>query len=399
MIFRDDYIQTIEPYIDKPIVKILSGIRRCGKSTIFEMIKETLLKRGISDEQIIQRRYTQMNLALDRTKEGMYEDLKGNLPEGKKVYLLLDEVQEIDGWEQVVNSLLEETDADIYVTGSNSKLMSSEISSYLTGRYVTIAVYTLSFSEYIKFHDGRNLSEADLLERYIKMGGFPFIAANDFDEKSAYQIINDIYNTVVSRDIVTRHKIAKPELFDRVVRYVIENIGQTFSAASVSKFLKSENRTISVESVYNYIKWLCEAFIIYPCRRYDLQGRAVLKTQEKYYLADISLKYSLLGYNRKMLPGILENIVFLEMKRRGYEVYVGKNNAFEIDFVGLRYGEKIYVQVCVQLPPGSDRETANLEKIKDNYPKYIVTLNKLDCGNENGIKIVYLPDFFKSEIW
>lgn len=399
MIFREDYIQALEPYIDKPIVKILCGIRRCGKSTIFEMLKETLSGMGVSDEQIIQRRYTQMGLALDRSKEGMYADLKKSLPDGKKGYLLLDEVQEIDGWEEVVNSLLEDSDTDIYVTGSNSKLMSSEISTYLTGRYVTIPVYTLSFEEYLKFNETGSLSEAALLERYIKMGAFPFISANLFDERSAYQIVNDIYNTVVSRDIVTRHKISKPDLFDRVVRYIIENVGQTFSATSVSKFLKSENRTISVETVYNYIKWLCDAFIIYPCRRYDLQGKGVLKTQEKYYLADISLKYSLLGYNRKMLPGILENIVFLEMKRRGYDVYVGKNNSAEIDFVGIRYDERIYVQVCVQLPDGSAREVANLEKTGDHYSKYVVTMNRLDCGNENGIRIVYLSDFLLAKQW
>lgn len=399
MIFREDYIQALEPYIDKPIVKILCGIRRCGKSTIFEMVKETLSGRGVPDEQIIQKRYTQMDLALDKTKQGMYTDLKKSLPDGRKGYLLLDEVQEIDGWEEVVNSLLEEADTDIYVTGSNSKLMSSEISTYLTGRYVTIPVYTLSFAEYLKFNEGNSLSAQALLERYIKMGAFPFIAANSFDERSAYQIVNDIYNTVVSRDIVIRHKISKPELFDRVVRYIIENVGQTFSATSISKFLKSENRTISVETVYNYIKWLCDAFIIYPCRRYDLQGKGILKTQEKYYLADISLKYSLLGYNRKMLPGILENIVFLEMKRRGYDVYVGKNNSAEIDFAGMRYDERIYVQVCVQLPAESAREVENLEKIDDHYSKYVVTMNKLDCGNENGIKIVYLADFLLAKQW
>ena len=219
------------------------------------------------------------------------------------------------------------------------------------------------------------------------------MALSDYDEKSAYQIVNGIYHTVISRDVVRRHRIVKQDLFDRVVRYIIENMGKTFSASSISKFLKSEHRTVSPESIYNYIRWLNEAFIIYPCHRYDIQGKAILKTQEKYYLADISLKYSLMGYSRKMLDGALENIVFLELKRRGYDVYIGKNEAKEIDFVAERNGERIYVQVCVRLPEDSDREVGNLMEIKDHYPKYVVTTDPLDVGNENGIKILHLADF------
>ena len=251
----------------------------------------------------------------------------------------------------------------------------------------------MSFSEYLKFKSKSQLSKRELLNKYIRFGGFPVVALNEYESNTAYQIVNGIYYTVVSRDIVNRHRIHKQELFDRVVKYVVENTGKTFSANSISKFLKSENRQLSNESIYNYLRWLEQAFIIYPCRRYDLQGKNILKTQEKYYLADVSLKYALFGYNRNMLDAVMENIVYLELKRRGYDVYVGKLGSKEIDFVGILRDEKIYVQVCAQLPENSDRETANLKDIPDNYPKYVVTLNDLDVGNDEGIKIVHLQDF------
>ena len=399
MINRPDYIEAIEPFIDKPLVKILAGVRRCGKSTIFEMLKEEFLRRGVSMDHIICKRYTEMDIPENITAKQMYDELAAAMADKGHCYLLLDEIQEIDGWEKAVNSLLESTDADIYVTGSNSKLMSSEISTYLTGRYVSIPVYTLSFKEYLAFKQDSSLSRRELLEDYIRFGGFPIVALSEYDEQSAYQIVNGIYHTVVSRDIVKRHRINKQDLFDRVVKYIIENMGKTFSANSISTFLKSEHRKVSVESIYNYLRWLEQAFIIYPCARYDLQGKSILKTQEKYYLSDVSLKYALLGYNRKMLDGAMENIVFLELKRRGYDVFIGKNDTKEIDFVATRRAERIYVQVCVQIPETSDREVGNLMEIRDHYPKYVVTLNEMDTGIENGIKIVHLADFLLAEAW
>jgi hypothetical protein len=399
MIDRPDYIQAIRPYIDQPLVKILAGVRRCGKSTIFEMLKQELVRRGVSEANILHKKYTEMDIPENISAKQMYDELIASMAGKGRCYLLLDEIQEVPGWERAVNSLLEGTDADIYVTGSNSKLMSSEISTYLTGRYVTIPVYTLSFKEYLDFKAGSPLSRRELLDEYIRFGGFPIIALGNYEPQPAYQIINGIYHTVVSRDIVKRHRINKQDLFDRVVRYIIENVGKTFSANSISNFLKSEHRKVSVESIYNYLRWLEQAFIIYPCQRYDLQGKSILKTQEKYYLSDISLKYALLGYDRKMLDGALENIVFLELKRRGYEVYIGKNDTKEIDFIAIRRNERIYVQVCVQLPENSDREVGNLMEISDHYPKYVVTMNELNTGIENGIKIVHLADFLLDETW
>lgn len=399
MIFRPNYIEAIKPFIDQPLIKIFCGIRRCGKSTIFEMLKEELLYRQVPEDCIIMKRYTEMDIPENITAKQMYDELIAEISKKEHCYILLDEIQEVRGWEKVVNSLLEGTNADIYVTGSNSKLMSSEISTYLTGRYVSIPVFTLSFQEYLDFKGNSTLSKNELFEEYIHFGGFPIIAISNYEAQPAYQIVNGIYHTVVSRDIVKRHRINKQDLFDRVVKYIIENMGKTFSANAISNFLKSEHRKISVESIYNYLRWLEQAFIIYPCTRYDLQGKSILKTQEKYYLADISLKYALLGYNRKMLDGVLENIVFLELKRRGYDVFVGKNDKKEIDFVAIRRDEKIYVQVCVQIPENSDREVGNLMEIKDHYPKYVVTLNDLDTGIENGIKIVHCVDFLLAKQW
>ena len=397
MINRPDYIEAVEPFIDKPLVKILAGVRRCGKSTIFAMLKEEFLRRGISEDHIISKRYTEMDIPENITAKQMYDELLEAMKGKGHCYLLLDEIQEIAGWEKAVNSLLESADADIYVTGSNSKLMSSEISTYLTGRYISIPVFTLSFAEYLEFKKGSNRTTKELLNEYIRTGGFPIVALGNFDERSSYQIVEGIYNSVITGDIARRHNISNFDLFNRVVKYVVENVGKTFSANAIVKFIKSEGRSLSVEAVYNYLEWLEKAFVIYRCQRYDMQGKTVLKTQEKFYLADASLKYCMMGFNPKSVAAMLENIVYFELRRKGYDVYIGKNATKEIDFVAVRRDERIYVQVCRNLPEESDREIANLLEIKDHYPKYVVTMDELAAGNINGVKIVHLADFLLSE--
>lgn len=396
MIIRPQYMEWLKTYRDVPLVKILSGIRRCGKSTILEMLRNDLMNNGIAADHIINMRYTSEHFDDGMTDRDMYKGIQEQMADDSRYFLLLDEVQEIDGWEKAVNSLLEDTNADIYVTGSNSKLMSSEISTYLTGRYISIPVYTLSFSEYLEFKKQSGFSSRELLNEYIRMGGFPIVALGSFDERSAYQIVEGIYNSVITSDITKRHNIANFDLFHRVVRYIVENVGKTFSANAIVKFLKNEGRSLSVEAVYNYLNWLEKAFVIYRCQRYDLQGKSVLKTQEKFYLADSSLKYCIMGFNPKSIAAMLENIVYFELRRKGYHVYIGKNETKEIDFVAIRRDERIYVQVCRRLPEESDREIANLLKIKDHYPKYVVTLDELAAGNINGVKIVYLADFLLS---
>ena len=397
MIIREEYLKKLFTYMDAPIIKILAGIRRCGKSTILEMLHKELISKGIDESNIICKRYTSFEIDDCYTAKDMYNDIKKEMINDNKYYLLLDEVQEIDGWEKAINSLLEDTNADIYVTGSNSKLMSSEISTYLTGRYVLIPVYPLSFKEYLDFKSSSTKSEKELLNEYIKFGGFPIVALGNYDEQSAYQIVEGIYNSVITSDITKRHNIVNFDLFNRVVKFIIENVGKTFSANSIVKFLKGEGRALSVESIYNYLEWLEKAFVIYRCRRYDLQGKSVLKTQEKFYLADQSLKYCIMGFNPKSIASMLENIVYFELKRRGYEVYIGKLGTKEIDFVAIKRDERIYVQVCRTLPENSDREIGNLLTIKDQYPKYVVTLDELSTGNVNGVKIIHLFDFLLKE--
>ena len=397
MIVRPEYLKILKIYRDVPLVKILAGVRRCGKSTILEMLRDDLLTDGVSAENIMCMRYTSEDFDDGMTDRDMYKSIKSLMKNDGKYYLLLDEVQEIDGWEKAVNSLLENTNSDIYVTGSNSKLMSGEISTYLTGRYVSVPVFTLSFREYLDFKKSSGLDKKELFNEYIRTGGFPIVALGNFDENSAYMIVEGIYNSVITNDITRRNGIRDFDLFNRVVRYIVENVGKTFSANAIVKFLKSEGRSLSVENVYNYLEWLEKAFVIYRCQRYDLQGKSVLKTQEKFYLADVSLKYCIMGFNPKSVAAALENIVYFELRRRGYDVYIGKLGTKEIDFTASKRDEKIYVQVCRNLPENSEREIANLLEINDNYPKYVLTLDEFASGNADGVNIMYLPDFLLKE--
>lgn len=399
MIIRPKYMEFIRPYFDTPFVKILTGIRRCGKSTILEMIMNELLDKGIKKENVI---YLHLDSFINddiTTGKKLYEFISERIKD-EKVYIFIDEVQEATGWEKAINSLMVDYDVDIYVTGSNSKLLSSEISTYLTGRYISIPVYTLSYEEYLSFKKETKqfIQEKDYIKEYIEYGGFPSIALQSFSRNEAYTVVKDIYNSVIFTDIVKRNSIRKIDLLEKVVKFIFENIGKSFSISSITAFFKSEERMVDKETLYNYISYLEKAYIIYRANRYDIQGKEVLKTQEKYYLSDQSLKYSMLSFNSKMIASVLENIVFLELRRRNYDVYIGKFKTKEIDFVATKNSKKIYVQVCRNLPEDSDREIQNLKEIEDNYPKYIVTLDKYDSGNIEGIEIVYLEDFLlKSE--
>ncbi len=404
-VFRPQFVKNLKAYKDESIIKILCGVRRCGKSTILKTYKSELLSLGVKESNIIERLYSSMDYSNDFDSNAMYQDLSSAIKhadQNQKIYLLLDEVQEVDSWEKCINSLFESSNVDIYVTGSNSKLLSSEISTYLTGRFVLIPVYTLSFAEFIEFkktyiqslHDA---SSDEYFDLYLKSGGFPFVAKTNHTQEENYQIVDGIFSTVVTRDISKRHNISNLEMFNRVVRFVLENLGKNFSAKTIFDFFKSQQRSIAIETIYNYLAWLEEAFIIYRCNRYDIQGKEVLKTQEKYYLSDISLKYSQLGYSPKAVSSVLENLVYLELRRRAYSVFIGKLADKEIDFIATRQDEKVYVQVCRTLPEDSGRELDNLKSIRDNYPKYVVTMDSSVCGNEDGIKIVHIKDFLIQE--
>ena len=396
MIRRPRYMEVLRTYRDVPLVKILAGIRRCGKSTLLEMWRTELLTSGVAADHVLSERYTAESYYNGLTAREMVQRIRAKMTDDSRYYLLLDEVQEVEDWERAVNSLLESANVDIYVTGSNSRLMAGEISTYLSGRYVSIPVFPLSFSEYLDFKSQSNRSTQELFNDYLHYGGFPIVALGDFDERAAYQIVDGIYNSVITNDIARRHQITNLDLFNRVVRFVVENVGKTFSANSIVKFLRGEGRSLSVELVYNYLEWLEKAFIIYRCRRYDLQGKSVLKTQEKFYLADAALKYCVMGFNPKSIAFMLENIVYFELLRRGYQVYIGKLGTKEIDFVAERQGARIYVQVCRTLPEDSDREIANLLEIRDQHPKLIVTLDPYAAGNVDGVRILHAVDFLLS---
>lgn len=400
MIYRPLYVDKIMVYADTPFVKILTGVRRCGKSTILKMIMERLkTERKIPDERMVSCCYDSMEYE-DMTAKQMYTQLKERLSPNGKTYLFLDEVQEISGWEKVVNSLISDFDVDVYITGSNSRMMSSEIATYLTGRYVSFRIFTLSFQEYLMFRsryaEVKNVRSE--LANYVRLGGFPAIHLQEYSQDEVYTIVRDIYNSTIFTDIVKRNQIKKVDQLERVVKYTFSNVGNLFSAKSISDYLKSERRTIDNETVYSYLEKLEKAYLLHRCSRYDLQGKEILKTQEKFYLADVSLRYSVLGYNADSAASGLENIVYLELCRRGYTVYVGKTGDYEIDFVAVRQNEKIYIQVTQEI--GSEktmkREYDRLLEIRDNYPKYVITADEFAGGNYEGIKTMHIADFLLS---
>lgn len=401
MIIRPLYVDKIMPFVDTPFVKILTGIRRCGKSTILQMIMDKLrVERNIPDESIVSYRFDSMEYE-DMTAKQMFTELKGRLYQNGKTYLFLDEMQEIKGWEKVVNSLASDYNVDIYVTGSNSRMMSSEIATYLTGRYIAFHIYTLSFEEYLTFKAKHTtiLDPKAELAAYIRLGGFPATHLQNYTQDEVYTIVKDIYNSTIFSDIVRRNQVRKIDQLERVVKYTFQNVGNTFSAKSISDYLKSEQRKLDNETVYSYLEKLEKAYLLHRCSRYDLHGKEILKTQEKFYLADTSLRDSVLGYNSDSVAASLENVVYLELCRRGYTIHIGKTDDGEIDFVAEKQNEKLYVQVTQEIKSEKTekREYDRLLQIKDNYPKYVLCTDEFAGGNYEGIKTMHIADFLLSK--
>jgi predicted AAA+ superfamily ATPase len=419
MILRPHYVEKIMAYVDTPFVKILSGVRRSGKSTILKMIEAGLRERGVADDSILVYSFDSLANEELKTAKRLYDEVKGKLSENGKTYLFFDEIQEVKDWEKAVNSFMADFDVDIYVTGSNSRMMSSEISTYLTGRYVQFRVFPLSFQEYLMFRKEycspsfqfpiefpleiripnpyENIHSE--LARYLRFGGFPTIHLKEYAQDEAYAVVHDIYNSTIFTDIVKRNQIRKVDQLERIVKFAFDNIGRTFSAASISKYLKSERRTIDNETVYNYLSKLESAFILHRCSRYDLQGKEILKTQEKFYAADPAMRYSVLGYSPDSVAAMLENVVYLELLRRGYDVYIGQLSEGEIDFVATRGGDKLYVQVTQEIKSEKteQREYERLLSVRDNYPKYVLRTDEFAGGNYEGIKSMHIADFLLSD--
>jgi len=424
MILRPLYTEKIMPYVDTPFVKVLSGVRRCGKSTILKMITAELITRNIRPEQILFYNFDSMQHEDIKTAKALYDEVKNRLVTDGKTYLFLDEIQEVTSWEKAVNSFITDFDVDIYVTGSNSRMLSSEISTYLTGRYVSFNVFPLSFAEYLEFrrnyasayfasedgivhhayaegsplYFGHNLSQYEEFARYLRLGGFPAINLQEYTQDEAYSIVRDIYNSTIFTDIVKRSQIRKVDQLERIVKFTFDNVGRTFSAASVARYLKNEQRKIDNETVYDYLSKLESAFIIHRCSRYDIQGKEILKTQEKFYLADTAFRYSVLGYTPNSVAAMLENVVYLELLRRGYDVCIGKIGNAEIDFVATKQENKLYIQISerIEKEETKQREYGRLLGIADNYPKYVLRTDEFAGGNYQGIKTMHISDFLLS---
>ena len=401
MIERPSYLKQLLAYIDAPLVKILTGVRRCGKSSILELLAEEFKRRNIAEERIISFRFDSLQYDSIKDYKALYQAIATKLTAQGKLYVFLDEVQEVAEWERAVNSIMVDFDVDVYVTGSNSRMLSSEISTYLTGRYVSIHVLPLSFAEYLRFK-GEYTSVGnprDELMPYLQSGGFPAVHLRAYGREEIYTIVRDIYNSAIFRDIVQRNKIRRVELLERIVKFAFDNVGKTFSAKAVSDYLKSQQRKVDVETVYNYLALLEKAYIFYRCPRFDLQGKEILKTQEKFYLVDPALKYAVLGYQPTSVAAMLENLVYLELRRRGYDVYIGKMADREIDFVATRQNDRIYVQVSREITTEAtaQREYAGLLNIRDNYPKYVLRTDAFAEGNYEGVKTMHIADFLLME--
>ena len=403
MIKRELYMSRIRPFMGTDLIKVMTGIRRCGKSVMLELIQQEITESGVSSTQFISINFEDMCYSHLLTAQALNDEIVKRAKEiGGKVYLFFDEIQEVKDWEKCINSLRVSLDCDIYITGSNAKLLSGELVTYLGGRYVEFVIYPFSFEEFIELYRSVNpdASNQQCFNEYLLVGGMPYLANLRYIDAPSKQYLHDLFNSVQLKDIVKRNKIRDVDLLERIIAYVIVNVGTTFSATSLAKFLKSEHRIVAPETILNYIKYCCDAYLFYQVKREDLQGRQVLSSNEKYYIADHGIREAIFGGNMRDINLILENIVYLELLRRGYEVTVGRMGDKEIDFVCSTHGEKLYVQVTYLLASEETvrREFGVYDAIRDNFPKYVVSLDEFDMSR-NGIKHRNIRDFLLSEAW
>ncbi len=403
MIKREAYMNRIRPFIGGELIKVMTGIRRSGKSVMLELIKEELIGSGTAQNQFISINFEDMRLSHLHTAEALHDEIlkRAEAIEGK-VYLFFDEIQEVTGWEKCVNSFRVTLDCDIYITGSNAKLLSGELATYLAGRYVEFVIYPFSFAEFLELYHTVMPDETaqKCFQKYLVAGGMPYLSNLRYEEGPSIQYLTDVFNSVQLKDIVKRNKVRDVDLLERIIAYVMANVGTTFSASSLAKFFKSEQRTVAAETILNYIKYCCDAYLFYQVKRQDLQGKQLLSSNEKYYIADHGIREAVFGGNLRDINLILENIVYMELLRRGYTVTVGKAGGKEIDFVCEKRGEKLYVQVAYLLATEDtiSREFGAYRNIRDNFPKYVVTLDELDMSRD-GIKHRNIRDFLLMAEW
>ena len=394
-------MQRIRPFMNTDLIKVFTGIRRAGKSVMLELVKNELKESGISEENFLCINFEQFSNSQFLDVESLYKKITDFQKNTKgKIYLFFDEIQEVDGWEKCINSCRIDFDCDIYITGSNAKLLSGELATYLAGRYVEFVIYPFSFAEFFEMNliKNPNVDKATCFMQFLKTGGMPFLSNFPDDDSAKSQYLIDIYNSVVLKDVVKRNNIRDVDTLERIVAYAFSNIGHIFSATSLSKYFKSENRKISHDTILNYLKFCSDAFLFYKINRYDLEGKKIVTVNEKYYCADHGLREALFGKNIQNIDQVLENIVCLELLRRNYKVYVGKKGDLEIDFIAEKQGKKIYIQVAYLLANEETlkREFSIYNFVKDSYPKYVVSMDDLDFS-QNGIIHKNIKDFLLME--
>ena len=391
MIPRKQYIDFLSKLKDKQIIKVVTGIRRCGKSTLFELYKKQLLENGITKEQIISLNFENPNdMKFENWKE-LYTYIENKLIKDKMNYIFLDEIQILENFEKAVDGLYIKNNVDLYITGSNSYMLSGELATYLTGRYMQVHMLPLSFKEYLEYYGENN--ETQKYNTYIKNGGFPYLINLNEDSELIRNYLEGVYTTIILKDVVSKNNIKDTMILDSITKFIFDNIGQLVSTNKIANTLASNNRKCSVNTVENYINNLLDSYIIYKISRYDIKGKEYLKTGYKYYVCDLGLRNYLLG-SIKDYGSILENIIFLELKRRNYDIYIGKHDDNEIDFV-IKNNEGIkYIQVALSVRDEKtlERELNPLKNINDNYPKYIITLD-YDNVDYDGIKQINAVDF------
>lgn len=398
MILRPQYLDTINHFIGKPVIKIITGMRRVGKSTLLAMVREQLIAQGIPAENIILLNLENLEFRDIGSGNSLYSYIKQRLKHlSGQVTIMLDEVQEVPGWEKAVNSLLVEELGDVFITGSNAHLLSSELATLLTGRYVEITVYPLSFREFLDFRGLTTQSPrlTDEFRLYVKYGGLPGLHYLKFIDEALVPFLKSMINTIVYKDIIQRHQIRSPYLLERVLQFVQDNCGNITTAKSIADYLKSQHIKCSVDSVLNYLGYFEESFLVHRASRYDIKGKRRLELFDKFYPADMGLRFGLIGYREQDIGALLENIVYLELRRRGYTVTVGTFDGLEIDFVAEKQDERKYFQVAYLLADEKTvkREFGNLEKIPDNYPKSVLSLDPFFIEEQKGIRHQGILDF------
>ncbi|MBD5516633.1 MAG: ATP-binding protein [Lachnospiraceae bacterium] len=395
---RKEYLNKLIALKDKQLIKVITGVRRCGKSTIMEIFQDYLKSEGIPDNQIIAVNLEDYDFYELRDPQKLYRFIKEHMIQGQKLYVFLDEIQNVKDFPDVVNSLFIKKDIDLYLTGSNAYMLSSEIATFISGRYVEIKMLPLSFKEYVDATGGRNRLE-ESYRQYIELSSLPYALDLKDNARELNDYLNGVYSTIVLKDVAARKRISDPMMLESVVRFTFDNIGNYLSTKKIADAMTSDGRKIDTKTVEKYIAASLESYVLYQARRYDIKGKQYLKTLEKYYVVDIGLRRVLLGSKAVDVGHILENIVYLELLRRGYNVYVGKVSDLEIDFVASNERGQVYFQVSatVRNEEVLHRELAPLQQLSDNYPKYILTLDNDPEADYEGIRRINALEWLVGE--